>query len=126
MIKLFFIVALTLSTSAFGYSLTYAASVDADVIMGDHCVVNQAASGVDVPLMTFDTYKVTKNKNNVNAVCNFNIPEEGTDLKRAVTNRDLNCRITFGDGSQIMADDAHVVTTPGGKAVLTCKYRNNS
>lgn len=124
--KIFFIVALALSISAFGYSLTYADSVDADVIEGDHCVVSRAASGVDVPLMTYDTYKVNVNKKNATAICNFNIPEEGEELKKAWTSKNLNCRITTVDGEILMADDAHVVATPDGQAVLTCKYKNNS
>lgn len=122
MIKIFFIVLLAVSISAFGYAPAYADSVDAVVVEGDHCVVSEAASGVGVPLMTEDTYKVQANKNIVEAVCHFNIPEGATKPKRALTNKNLNCKITPKDGPDFMADDAHVVVTPGGQAVLTCKY----
>jgi len=119
--RVLFILLLSLSISALGYALTYADSVDADVIEGDRCVVSEAASGVGVPLIT-ETYKVNVNKNNVEAVCQFNIPQEGNEPKKALTNKNLNCRITTIDGAVFMADDAHVVVTPGGQAVLTCKY----
>ena len=123
MIKIFLIAVLALSISASGYTPSYADSVDADVIEGDYCVVSAAASGVGVPLRTEDTYKIQTNKNIVNAVCHFNIPEGANVPERALTNKELNCRITTIDGAVLMADDANVVVTPGGKSVLTCKYK---
>ncbi len=117
--KIFLILLIALSVLTFGNSLAHA--IGAVVIEDEHCVLGEDASGLDVGLYTTDYQKEITPNGNVKVVCNFNIPE-GHDSPKTLKKSGFSCKVSTGDGT-VTTTDTLSVTTPGGKAVLTCKYK---
>ena len=121
MIRIFFIILIALSMSVFINTAAHA--VGAVVIEDDHCVLGDGedASGLTVGLYTMDYQKEVTPSGNVKLVCKFNIPE-GKEPQKSLQKRGFACKIDTGDGI-VMTTDTHSVATPGGRAMLTCKYK---
>ena len=118
--KTFFLVILiAFSIIALGNSLVHA--VGATIVEDTQCVLGSDASGLDVDLFTTDYQKTITPSGNVIAVCRFNIPEGQEPQKKALKMREFSCKVSTPDGIE-MTSNTLSVATPGGQAVLTCKY----
>lgn len=116
--KILYMLLLFVSISAFGYSPAHA--IGAVVLENDHCVLDGDASALGVSLMTYEVTKEVTPQGTIQLVCVFNIPE-GAEPDQAERTEEISCRIPTSNGS-VYTTDTLLVITPGGRAVLTCKY----
>jgi hypothetical protein len=112
--KIFLIVLVALSISALGYSRAHA--FGAVVVKGEQCVIETAASGLAVPLFTSNTHEQITPSGVANLICIFNI--KGNEPSSKIENTGFSCDIP---GAEV-TEDTRFVATPGGRAVLTCRY----
>jgi hypothetical protein len=120
--RIFIILLFSFSIVTLGTSFSHAAgSVDAVVLENSHCVLDGDASSIGIPLITYEVIKEVTPKGNARLICIFNIPQGALDKAERIKD-EISCRIPTDNGS-VYTTDTLLVSTPGGKAVLTCKYK---
>ncbi len=119
--KILFLFLLALCISAFANSSAHA--VGAVVIQDEQCVLGEEASGLTAGLITRNTVTTETPSGIVKSVCTFNIPAGSEPDKKAERYSGFSCKIPNADGPPVITYDTHLVMTPGGTAVLTCKYK---